>query len=99
MFEAYDENKKRKVALKRTNADLKIISREFEMLEMLKGKENIVQKLDHFYSTYFSMKDKKNVVIQNTVFEFCESNLYDFIKDYNTKNEFVPMNEIKNYMK
>ena len=42
------------VALKRTQADKEIISREFESLELLKNKKNIVQIKDHFYSVYDS---------------------------------------------
>ena len=50
VFEAFDNNRKCKVALKRTQKAGNIISREFEILDMLKGKDNIVQLLDFFYS-------------------------------------------------
>lgn len=50
VFEAYCENRKCKVALKRTQKAGNIISREFEILDMLRGKENVVQLLDFFYS-------------------------------------------------
>jgi glycogen synthase kinase 3 beta len=42
VFEAYDNNRLCKVALKRTQKAGNIISREFEILDMLRGKENVV---------------------------------------------------------
>jgi serine/threonine protein kinase len=50
VFEAFDNNRQCKVALKRTQKAGNIISREFEILDMLRGKENVVQLLDFFYS-------------------------------------------------
>ena len=51
VFEAYCNNRKCKVALKRTQKAGNIVSREYEVLSMLKGAENIVQLLDFFYTT------------------------------------------------
>jgi len=42
VFEAMDHNRQCKVALKRTEKAGSIISREFEILDMLRGEENIV---------------------------------------------------------
>lgn len=42
MFEAWDNNRQCKVALKRTMKAGNIISREFEILDMLRGEENVV---------------------------------------------------------
>jgi serine/threonine protein kinase len=50
VFEAMDRNTNTKVALKRTMKVGNIISREYEVLSLLKGCENIVQLLDFFYS-------------------------------------------------
>lgn len=50
VFEAIDGNRKCKVALKRTQKAGNIISREFEILDMLRGKDNVVQLFDFFYS-------------------------------------------------
>ena len=61
VFEAIDLNKDIKVALKRTQKAGNVISREFEILDMLRGKPNVVQLLDFFYSV-----DDKNRIIQNT---------------------------------
>ena len=74
VFEAEDQND-RKVAVKRTQKAGNIISREFEILDMLKGKKNVVQMLDFFYSV-----DEKNRVIQNTVLEFCDESLEHVIQ-------------------
>lgn len=58
VFEAMDNNRGCKVALKRTQKAGNIISREFEILDMLKGKENVVQLLDFFYS----VDDKQRII-------------------------------------
>ena len=50
VFEAFDQNRQCKVALKRTQKAGNIISREFEILDMLRGSENVIQMLDFFYS-------------------------------------------------
>ena len=50
VFEAYDFNRKCKVALKRTQKVGNIISREFEILDLLRGKENVIQMIDFFYT-------------------------------------------------
>jgi serine/threonine protein kinase len=76
------------VALKRTQKAGTVISREYEILEMLKGATNVVQLLDFFYS-----KDGKNRLIQNTVMEFCNSSLEHVIRDHRT--ESMPMATIK----
>lgn len=50
MFEAIDRNKGCRVALKRTQKAGNIVSREYEVLSLLKGAPNIVQLVDFFYS-------------------------------------------------
>ena len=70
VFEAHDHKLNRTVALKRTMKAGKGVSREFEILETLKGKENIVQLLDLFYS-----KNEQDDLVQNTVMELCEGSL------------------------
>ena len=42
VFEAYDNLRKCKVAIKRTQKAGNIISREYEILQSLKGKPNVV---------------------------------------------------------
>lgn len=76
VFEALDQKTGDRVAVKRTQKAGNIISREYEILEKLRGKPNIVQMLDFFYSV-----DDANRVIQNTVLEFCDRSLEHLIKD------------------
>jgi hypothetical protein len=60
--------------MKRIMADKNIISREFESLEILSEKENILQMLEHFYSVY-----DNNCIILNLILELCEKSLFDEI--------------------
>ena len=71
-----------------------IISREYELLDMLRGQENIIQLLDFFYTV-----DENNKTVQNTVLEYCDKSLEICIKEANLKNEFIPMRDIKKYIK
>lgn len=48
MFEAYDENRRMTVAVKRTQKAGKIASREYEVMTMLRGADNVVQLFDYF---------------------------------------------------
>jgi len=50
VFEAYDTVSKRQVAIKRTTKAGEFVSREFEVLEKLRGCENCIQMLDIYYS-------------------------------------------------
>ena len=50
VFEAYDENRNMKVAVKRTQKAGNIVSREFEVMSLLKGAPNVVQLVEFFYS-------------------------------------------------
>jgi len=72
VFEAYDENRNMKVAVKRTQKAGNIVSREFEVMSLLKGAQNVVQLVEFFYSL-----DEKERLIQNIVMEFCEGSLED----------------------
>lgn len=50
VFEAYDHDWSCKVALKRTTKAGEYVSREYEILEMLKDCKNCVKVLDIFYT-------------------------------------------------
>jgi serine/threonine protein kinase len=50
VFEAIDKNTGTTVALKRTMKAGNVVSREYEVLSLLKGAPNVVQLLDFFYS-------------------------------------------------
>ena len=72
MFEAYDQNRDVKVAVKRTQKAGNVVSREYEVMSLLKGAPNVVQLLEFFYSL-----DQKQRLIQNIVMEYCEGSLED----------------------
>ena len=62
------------VAWKRMHKNSRKQSREFEMLEMLKGELHCVQLIDFFYS--FTRADpERQRVIQNFILELCDDNL------------------------
>jgi serine/threonine protein kinase len=94
VFEAYDRNRQCKVALKRTTKAGEFVSREYEILELLKGCENCIQVLDIFYS-----KSDDEKLAQNLVFEFCSNNLESMITQYKSNNEFFEINKVRNYTK
>lgn len=61
---------------------------------MLRGKENVVQLLDFFYSI-----DDNNRIIQNTVLEYCDKSLENLIEDHNKRKDYIPMFDIKKYVR
>lgn len=69
------------------------MSREFEVLEKLRGCQNIVQLLNIYYS-----KTVEGKVVQNLIFEYCKTNLEEVIQRHKQKNEFICMANITNYM-
>ena len=74
VFEAFDTKSKQKVAIKRTTKAGDFVSREFEVLERLRGEKHCIQMLDIYYS-----KNDDGKRVQNIVFEFCSTNLEDVI--------------------
>ncbi|CAD8090128.1 unnamed protein product [Paramecium sonneborni] len=88
VFEAYDHNRKQKVALKRIEKVGTLLSREYEILFEVKECEHIVKILDLFYSRTDAGK-----LIQNIVFEYMEDNLENriqtFIKQGKTFSELT----------
>jgi hypothetical protein len=56
VFEAIDEKKNLRVALKRTEKAGNVVSREYEILSLLKGCPNVIQMVDFFYSMNSSKK-------------------------------------------
>ena len=70
MFEALDENRRITVAVKRTLKAGVIASREYEVMTMLRGADNIIQLIDYFLTI-----DHRQRIIQNIVMEYCESSL------------------------
>ena len=75
VFEAIDPHTGESVAIKRTSKSGEYVSREFEVLDRLRGCENVVQLLNIYYS-----KNEEGKVVQNLVFEFCQQNLEEVIQ-------------------
>ena len=60
------------MAVKRTQKAGNIVSREYEVMSLLKGAPNVVQMLDFFY-----VLDQRQRIIQNIVMEYCAGSLED----------------------
>jgi len=82
------------VAVKRTTKAGEYVSREYEVLERLKGCLNCVQMLDIFYS-----EDDKGKKAQNIVFEFCDTNLEAVIQQHKKNSRFIDIGLIRHFMK
>lgn len=50
VFEAIEKKSKKTIAIKRTTKAGEFVSREFEVLEKLRGNQHCIQMLDIFYS-------------------------------------------------
>ena len=77
VFEVTDLVSNNKYALKRMIKTSQKISREYEVLELLRGSENVIHLEDFFYSVNF-----KGSLIQNFVFEHCQANLEDVLVNH-----------------
>ncbi len=94
VFKAIDCKTGEPVAIKRSQKVGNKVSREFEVLSQLKDKQNVIQLIDFFYSL-----DTKERLIQNSVFEFCDKNLEDVLKECDSNNTYLSMDDIKRYTK
>ena len=94
VFEAFDLNRDMKVAVKRTQKAGNIVSREYEVMSLLKGESNVVQLVEFFYSL-----DQKQRLIQNIVMEYCESSLEDQLRLAEKNKEPIPLPQIKHFTK
>lgn len=92
VFEAIDVNSHKRVAVKRTQKVGNVVSREYEVLNKLKGCDNVVQMLDFFYST-----DRKQRLIQNTVMEYCDCSLEDQLRLASERKQSIPIQQVKHY--
>jgi serine/threonine protein kinase len=72
------------------------VSREFEVLSKLRGKPNLIQLVDLFNSL-----DSKERLIQNYVFQFCDKNLEDIIKEMEKMppGSHIHLADVKRYLK
>lgn len=94
VFEAYDQNNNRKVAIKRTHKVGNLISREFENLKTLHGQDNLVQLLELFYTT-----DLKGRIIQNAIFEYCDRSLEEELDELAKTETSMPIEIVKRFTK
>lgn len=94
VFKAHDCATNQPVAIKRSQKVGNKVSREYEVLTALKGKPNVIQLLNFFYSL-----DSKNRLIQNSVFEFCDKNLEDVLKELDDRKCYLAVGEIKRFIK
>jgi serine/threonine protein kinase len=90
VFQATETKTRKKVAWKRMIKASKMMSREFEILDKIKGKRNVICLLDFFYSINY-----RNELIQNFIFPFCETNLEDVLKRYTNENLVLSYTDIK----
>lgn len=67
VFKAIETATGKPVAIKRSQKVGNKVSREFEVLSAVRGKPNVIQLVDFFYSI-----DSKERLVQNSVFEFCD---------------------------
>lgn len=94
VFEAIDPHTMESVAIKRTSKSGEYVSREFEVLDRLRGCQNVVQLLNIYYS-----KNEEGKVVQNLVFEFCSQNLEEIIQTAKENRRLIPMDDIKDFMR
>jgi len=95
VFEAYDKNRDTKVALKRTTKAGDFVSREYEILELLKGCPNCIQILDIFYTK----NEDDDKLAQNLVFEFWSDNLESMITENKTAKKAFTIEKVRHYSK
>ncbi|CAD8186337.1 unnamed protein product [Paramecium octaurelia] len=93
VFEAFDQQRRQKVALKRMQKVGKLQSRECEILMQLKQCSYVVKMLDVFYS-----RSEDNKMIQNIILEFMDQNLEDIIGDHRKRKTYLESKELKNYL-
>jgi len=89
VVEAEFRNSNKKCALKRIQKVGNQLSREFQILDIIKGMDNVVQMevIRTFTQQIFYTKIESGTkLIQNIVFEFLESNLEHLIEE-NIKNK------------
>lgn len=71
-----------------------MVSREYEVMTLLRGAPNIIQLVDFFYSL-----DQKQRLIQNIVMEFCEGSLEDQLRQADKTRTPLPMAHIKHFLR
>ena len=90
VFEAIDKKTGEKVAIKRVRKAERKVSRECQILTMLKSKTKCVQMKDVFYT-----QDEQEKLTQNFVFEYVPDSLEDFIKSHRSQKKHMSIQTIK----
>ena len=94
VVEAYDKKHNVKVAVKRTHKVGNKISREYEILSLVRECPFCVKLFDIFYT-----KDDENRVIQNLVFESIPHNLDNYMVKHQKAKKIIPIDKIKKISK
>lgn len=81
-----------RVAWKRMHKNSNRVSRELQMLELVRGTKHCVQLLDFFYTR---TRDKPDEVIQNFVMEFCQDNLESLLTMVKSKVFHISFTDVK----
>lgn len=71
-----------------------VVSREYEVLNLLLGVPNVIQMNDFFYSM-----DSKHRIIQNTVLEFCDCSLEDQLRKVERTKIPMPIKIVKHFVR
>ncbi|CAD8092363.1 unnamed protein product [Paramecium sonneborni] len=100
VFEAFDQQRRQKVALKRMQKVGKFQSRECEILQQLKQCSYVVKILvqEHIMQDVFYSKSEDNKMIQNIILEFMDQNLEDIIQEHRKKEIYLDCKVLKNYL-
>lgn len=94
VFEAFDKAHQKTVAVKRTTKAGEFVSREFEVLDRLRGCRNVIQLLDIYYS-----KNEEGKTAQNLIFEFCRTNLEEVIQQSKAREQYLSVSEVRGHMR
>lgn len=93
MLEGYDTALNRTVAVKRVRKAGKTVSRECQILSLVKGNKNCVQMLDLFYTA-----DEEGKRMQNIVLEYVPDRLEDLINERHKTKDYFPLSIIRTLM-
>ena len=93
VYEAHDQEKNKRVAIKRIEKIGQEISREVEILQKLKESPNCIHMIDCFYTTCI-----KNKMIQNMVFDYYDKNLEILILKHKKNGTFFRQFQIKRFL-
>ena len=92
VIEAYDRIHDKRVAIKRTHKIGESLSRECEILNIIKECEHIIKLLNVFYT-----EDEDGKLIENLVLEFIPRTLCGYIKDFKKNKKHIPLVKIKKF--